>query len=190
MEEVDLRCYGLLFPTVVVLVTCTDSEGRPNIITLGWAMKTSGWPPMVAISVAPERYSHRLLEESGEFVLAIPTKDIVEKVHECGRVSGRDVNKFEAFKLTPIPAKKVRAPLIKECAANMECRIVAKITTGDHTLFVGEVVAAHVDERFFDQDRNCLDLDRAKVLVTHGSEYREVGGVVAYKLDGDVRLVK
>lgn len=190
MREVNLKHAGLLFPSVVVLATCTDKEGRPNIITLGWAMKTSGWPPMVAISVAPARYSHKLLEETGEFVLAIPTKEIIEKVHKCGRTSGRRINKFEAFGLTPLPAKKVRAPLIKECVANLECKIVAKMKTGDHTLFIGEVVAAHVREEYFDTQRNCLDLDKARVIITHSDEYREAGNIIAYKLDGDIRLIK
>ena len=189
MREVDLKYAGLLFPTPVVLATCVDKNGNPNIITLGWAMKTSWQPPMVAISVAPSRYSHKLIEETGEFVLAIPTKEIVEMVHKCGRSSGRDIDKFKAFNLTPIPAKKVRPPLIKECVANLECKVVAKVTTGDHTLFIGEVVVAHVDEQYFDERRNCLDLDKAKVLITHSDEYRIVGPVVAYKLNGDIHKV-
>ncbi len=189
MKEVDVKYAGSLFPTTVVLATCIDEEGKPNIITLGWAMKTSGTPPMVAISIAPARYSHNLIDKIGEFVLAIPTKEIVDKVHKCGRTSGRDLNKFETFGLTPLPSKKVKPPLIKECVANLECRVVGKITTGDHTLFVGEVVAAHVNEDYFKENEKCLDLDKAKVLITHAKEYREVGKVVAYKLNGNIKLV-
>jgi len=188
--EVELRYYGQLFPTTVVLATCIDKKGKPNIITLGWAMKTSGKPPMVAISVAPPRYSHNLIEEAGEFVLAIPTSEIVEAVHKCGRVSGRNVNKFEEFNLIPLPAKKVKPPLIKECVANLECRVVGKMTTGDHTIFVGEVLAAHVNEQYYNAEKHCLDLDKAKVLITHGDEYREIGRVIAYKLNGEIRRIE
>jgi len=188
MKEVDRRY--LLFPTTVVFATCVDREGKPNIITLGWVMKTSKWPPMVAISVAPTRYSHKLIEDSGEFVLAIPTKEIVDKVHKCGRVSGRNIDKFKTFGLTPLPAKKVKAPLIKECVANMECKVVAKMTTGDHTLFIGEVLVTHVNEEYFDSERRCLNLDKAKTIVSHGNEYREVGRAIAYKLNGDIKIVQ
>ena len=188
MKEVDTSRFGGLFPTITTLATSVDEKGEPNIITLGWSMKTSGRPPMVIISVAPGRYSHELIERGEEYVLCIPTKEIVRKVHRCGRTSGRDVKKFEEFGLTPLPAKVVKPPLIAECVANLECRVVAKHTTGDHTIFVGEVVVAHVDEKRFDRERRCLDLGQAKVLITLSDEYREAGKPVAKKLDGDVEL--
>ena len=188
MKKTSLGDAGLLFPTVATLVTCVDEEGRANIITLGWSMKTSGDPPMVVISVKPSRYSHDLIARSREFVLAIPTMEIVEELHYCGRHSGRDVDKFEETGLTPVPAEEVRPPLIKECAANLECRLVSQMTTGDHTIFVGEVVAAHVDEAVFDEGRKCLDLDKATAIFTHSDEYRAVGSVCAYKLNGDIKL--
>lgn len=190
LMEVELKYYGQLFPTTVVLATCIDREDKPNIITLGWAMKTSGKPPMVAISIAPTRHSYSLIEENDEFVLAIPTSEILEAVHRCGRVSGRTVNKFEKFNLTPLPAKFVKPPLIKECVANLECRVVGRITTGDHTIFVGEVLAAHVNDQYYEMERLCLNLDKAKVIVTHGDEYREIGRVIAYKLNGEVKRVE
>lgn len=190
MKKTMLRNAGLLFPTVATLVTCVDEEGRANIITLGWSMKTSGDPPMVAISVKPSRYSHELIVSSGEFVLAIPTLEVVEALHYCGRHSGRDVDKFKETGLTPLPAEKVRPPLIKECAANLECRLVSQMTTGDHTIFVGEVLAAHINETAFDEERKCLDLDKAKVIVTHSNEYRTVGSVGAYKLNGDIKVLQ
>jgi flavin reductase (DIM6/NTAB) family NADH-FMN oxidoreductase RutF len=189
MKKTPLENAGLLFPTITTLATCIDEEGRGNIITLGWSMKTSGDPPMVAISVKPSRYSHDLIEKQGEFVLAIPTMGIVEEVHYCGRRSGRNVEKFKETGLTPLPAEKVRAPLIKECPANLECKVVSKLTTGDHTIFVGEVVAAHVDEAAYDEARHCLDLDKVSAIVTHSDEYRATGEVRAYKLNGDAKVL-
>ena len=189
MRRISLEYFGLLFPSPVVLVTCVDLNGKPNIITLGWTMKTSHIPPMVAISIAPSRYSHYLIEQTGEFVLAIPTMDIIEKVHKCGRVSGREIDKFKEFNLTPIPASRVKPPLIKECVANLECVVVNKLKTGDHTIFVGEVVEAHVNDEFYDEEHHCLDLNKAKTIISHGREYRIVGDVIAYKLNGDISLI-
>jgi flavin reductase (DIM6/NTAB) family NADH-FMN oxidoreductase RutF len=185
--EVDLENAGLLFPTVATMAVTIDEKEEPNIITLGWAMKTSHDPPMVAISVKPSRYSHELLEEAREFVLSIPTMDIVEELHYCGRHSGRDAQKFQEMGLTQMAAKKVKPPLIKECAANLECKVISTLTTGDHTIFAGEIVAAHVQDDLFDDERNCLDLDKAKGIVTHSDEYRVVGKVEAYKLNGEMR---
>lgn len=183
---IDVRDAGLLFPTVATLVSCVDDTGKANLITIGWAMKTSHDPPMVAISVKPTRYSHDLLLRTREFVLAIPTQPILKALHFCGRTSGRECDKFQVSKLTGVPAVRVKAPLIKECVANLECTVVSSLTTGDHTIIVGEVVAAHVDEAVFDQARRCLDLDKATAIITHGNEYRAVGALQAYKLNGEI----
>ncbi len=189
MRRVDLKHALLLFPSPVALVTCVDRNGKPNVLTVGWFMKTSSMPPMVAVSIAPSRYSHHLIEQTGEFVLAVPTKEIIEKVHKCGRVSGREIDKFERFGLTPIPATRVKPPLIKECVANLECIVAGKLKTGDHTIFVGEIVEAHVNDEFYNEDEHCLDLNKAKIIISHGGEYREIGKVIAYKLNGDISLV-
>jgi flavin reductase (DIM6/NTAB) family NADH-FMN oxidoreductase RutF len=104
---------------------------------------------MVAISISPKRYSYRIIEKSGEFVVNVPTMKLAKKSLFCGRTSGTKVDKFKETKLTPMPAKKVKPPLIKECVAHLECKLVQKITTGDHTLFVGEVLAAYVNKGVF-----------------------------------------
>lgn len=149
--EVDFSyAYRLLHPRNVVMVSCIDKTGRANIITLAWSMPTSFDPPLVAISVSPRRYSHRLIEETKEFVVNVPTIEIVKETLFCGRVSGRNRDKFREAPLTALPAKKVQAPIIKECVAHLECKLVQKIATGDHTVFVGKVLAAHVNEGVFD----------------------------------------
>jgi len=148
--DVDLRfAYRLLHPRHTVLVTCADKTGKENVITLAWTMPTSIKPPLLVISVRPERYSHRFIEESGEFVVNVPTMEIVEQTLYCGRVSGRECDKFETAPLTPSPARMVRSPIIKECVAHLECKVVQIITTGDHTLFVGEILTAYVNEETF-----------------------------------------
>jgi len=133
-------------PTSVVLATCVPADGKPNIITLGMIMPISHNPPLIAIGVSPKRYSHTLIEKTKEFVINVPTKDLVKQIAFCGSVSGRNHDKFRETKLTPHPSRKARSPLIKECISNLECKVVTSYVCGDHTLFVGEVVAAHVDE--------------------------------------------
>jgi flavin reductase (DIM6/NTAB) family NADH-FMN oxidoreductase RutF len=136
----------LLHPMHAVLISCVGKRGKPNIITVAWAMPTSHNPPMVAVSISPRRHSHALIEESKEFAVNIPTMDIIDETHFCGTVSGRTRDKFEEAKLTPVPAKKIKAPLIGECIANLECKLYTALETGDHTIFVGRIVAAHVKE--------------------------------------------
>lgn len=151
MAKVDAIGFAtrLLHPRHVVLVTCCSRSGRANAITLAWSMPTSFRPPMVAISVAPERYSHGLIEETGEFVINVPTLELLSKVYLIGTRSGREADKFKEAGLTARPAKRVRPPIIEECIAHLECAVVHRLTTGDHTLFVGEVVAAYADEAAF-----------------------------------------
>jgi len=146
--------YRLLHPRHTVLVTCIDKTGKANIITLAWSMPTSIDPPMVVISIAPKRYSHKLIEETGEFVINVPTMRIVKKTLFCGRISGVKCDKFKEAPLTAAPAKKVQSPIIKECVAHLECKLVQTIPTGDHTLFVGEVVAAYVNRWVFTKTFN------------------------------------
>jgi flavin reductase (DIM6/NTAB) family NADH-FMN oxidoreductase RutF len=159
-------------PSSVVLVTCIDKDGNPNIITLGMFMNISIRPLMVCIGVAPERYSHDLIKEQGEFAVNVPTTTIIDQMHECGVKSGRDVNKFASTGLTPIPAQRIRSPLIKECYGHLECRVVQAHTCGDHTLFVGEVVAASVNDNVLEDGR--LVLTKAKPVIQKNWNYHTV----------------
>ena len=141
--------HQLLHPRHTVLVTCVDKFGRANIITLAWSMPTSINPPMVVISVAPKRLSHRMIKETGEFVVNVPTMEIAKQSLFCGRVSGAKHDKFKETGLTALPARKVKSPIIKECVAHLECELAQTIATGDHTLFIGKVLAAYVNEGVF-----------------------------------------
>jgi len=143
------RSYRLLYPRQIVLVGCCSPDGKPNALTIAWSMPLSMSPPLVGISVSPKRYSHSLIERTGDFTVNIPTMDILEKVHVFGTVSGRDVDRFASLGLTAEKARAVKSPIVRECVAHLECRLTESLTTGDHTLFIGEVVAAYADDRFF-----------------------------------------
>ena len=149
----EINSHRPIYPTPAGLITSCDANGRPNIITLGEVFNLSiRKPVVVGLAIAPQRYSHRLILDSGEFVVNLPTADMLDKVIKCGSVSGRDVDKFAAFGLTALPAKQVRPPLIAECPINLECKLVGFRRCGDHDTFEGEVVAQHVDE-------DCLSAD-------------------------------
>lgn len=168
MVKVDALSYAsrLLHPRSVVIVTCAGKYGRVNAITLAWTTPTSFNPPMVALSIAPQRYSHRLIEETGEFVVNVPTVELMDQAYLIGSKSGRDVDKLKLAGLTLLPAKTVKPPIIKECVAHLECKTVTKVVTGDHDLFVGRVLAAYADEGVF-EDR-LLNPAKAKTLLHYG----------------------
>jgi flavin reductase (DIM6/NTAB) family NADH-FMN oxidoreductase RutF len=137
------RVYRVLEPGPVVLLT-TAREGRPNVMTLSWHTMLEFEPPLVACVVSGRHLSHELLRASREAVIAIPTVEIARAVVGCGNTSGRTRDKFRAFGLTPLTASSVSAPLLAECYANLECRVVDTSRVDRYGLFVLEVVAAWV----------------------------------------------
>ena len=153
--------YRLLHPMHTVLVSCVGKKGKPNIMPLAWAMPTSHSPPLVAISISPKRYSHALIEKTEEFVINIPTVKIISETLACGKTSGRDHDKFEETGLTPTPAKKVKTPIIKECLAHLECKLHNQFKTGDHTVFIGEIVEAYANKGVFTDK---YDMSKAQML--------------------------
>ena len=153
MAKIQVRPHRPVYPTPAGLITSVDAAGKPNIITLGEVFNISiSRPVILGIAIRKATYSHGLISETREYVVNMPTVDIAEKVLSCGRVSGRDVDKFERFGLTPLPARAVRPPLIAECPVNLECRVTDVQVIGDHDLFLGEVVAQHVDEDVLDEN--------------------------------------
>jgi flavin reductase (DIM6/NTAB) family NADH-FMN oxidoreductase RutF len=138
------KVYGLLEPGPVVLLTTAGSE-RPNIMTMSWHTMLEFEPPLVGCIISDHNYSFNLLDASGECVINIPAAEMAEKVVGCGNTSGADTDKFAAFRLTPLPAALVGAPLIAECHANLECRITDRQMVPSYNLFILEVVKAWID---------------------------------------------
>ena len=161
-----------LFPVPAVLVSCGIKKA--NIITLAWVGTLCSDPPALGIGVRPERFSHHLIAEAGEFVVNIPRTDQVGVVDYCGQVSGRDVDKWRACNLTPSPAHKVSTPLIAECPVALECRVTQQLTLGVHDLFVGEIVAVQAEEAVL-TDRGQIDYEKARSLCFAGGYYWQMG---------------
>jgi flavin reductase (DIM6/NTAB) family NADH-FMN oxidoreductase RutF len=161
-----------LNPTPAVLVSC--GLERPNIITLAWVGTVCSDPPSVGIAVRPGRYSHRLIEEAGEFVVNLPSSDQVHVVDYCGQVSGRQVDKWAACGLTTLPAVKIRTPIIGECLLSLECRVTQQLPLGAHDLFIGEVLAVQADERVLDAEGR-VDYAAMPLLAYVGGYYYRLG---------------
>lgn len=155
------------YPRQAVLITVVGRDNIPNIMTVSWHSPLSRSPPLYGISILPKRYSHNLILDSKEFVVNHAPFEIVEKVHYCGRHTGRDVDKFKEAGLTDIKAKKVKPPIIKECYAHFECKLSDYHIYGDHTWFVGEVVYVTVDKKFFEKVKTGTKKYRVPLMHQH-----------------------
>ena len=175
-KEIPLsRAHRIVNHGPVVLVTTQVENGSPNIMAVAWIAPVSQVPPLVAISVGNGHYSHRLVSESGEFVVNVPSSSMASKVMVCGKVSGRDIDKFKKARLTPIPAKEVGPPLVEECIGHLECRLDHEVRVGDHTLFIGRVVKAWVEEGLFKETWR-IDKEGGKALHHLGGNVFAVSG--------------
>ena len=162
---------NMLYPLPVVMVSVRDLEGNDNIITVAWAGTVCTNPPMVSISVRPERYSYHMLEESRAFVINLTTEQLCYATDFCGVRSGKDVGKFAQMKLTKVEASQINAPMIGESPVNIECKVKKIEKPGSHHIFLAEVVAVHADEKYMDE-KGRFDLNLANPIVySHGEYY-------------------
>ena len=161
-----------LYPAPAVVVSCGVTS--PNLITLAWVGTVSSDPPSVGIAVRPERFSHRLIVEVGEFVVNLPHAGQVGMVDYCGHVSGRQVDKWAACGLTQAPASRVQVPLVAEFPVSLECRVSHRLALGAHELFIGEVLAVQVSEEVLDAQGH-IDHQLARPLALVGNHYWQLG---------------
>jgi flavin reductase (DIM6/NTAB) family NADH-FMN oxidoreductase RutF len=138
------QVYRLIEPGPVVLVT-TASGGRANIMTMSWHMMIDFEPPILACVISNRNYTFGILKKTKECVINIPTVELARKVVACGNTSGRKTDKFKEFGLTPSDAACVQAPLIDECYANLECRVIDTKLATPYNIFIVEVVKAWID---------------------------------------------
>ena len=165
---------NMLNPVPAVMVSVADKEGKHNIITIAWAGTICTNPPMVSISVRPERYSYHMIKETGEFVINLTTKELVYATDYCGVRSGRDVDKFKEMKLTKEQASKVNVPLIGQSPVNIECKVVKIEELGSHHMFMAEVVAVHADKKYMDE-KGKFDLSKSEPIIYSHGEYYSMG---------------
>jgi flavin reductase (DIM6/NTAB) family NADH-FMN oxidoreductase RutF len=138
------KVYGLLEPGPVVLVT-TAQKGRANVMTLSWLTMMDFEPPLIGMVLSDRNFSFAALKATKQCVINIPTVELGKKVVAVGNCSGRRLDKFAAFGLTPRPAKRVASPLIDECYASLECRVTDAHLASKYNFFVLEVLKAWID---------------------------------------------
>ncbi len=171
MSKTDFKPGNMLYPLPVVLVSVADSKGSKNIITVAWAGTICSNPPMVSISVRKERHSHAMICDSGEFVINLTTEEMAYATDYCGVKSGRDVDKFKEMNLTPLPGKVVQAPRIAESPVSIECVVKECKELGSHDMFIAEVVAVSVDDKYMDE-KGTFHLESADPIVySHGTYF-------------------
>lgn len=183
---------NMVYPVPAVMVTVADKKGNVNIITIAWTGTICTSPPMAYISVRPERYSYSMLEETGEFVINLTTKDLVFATDFCGVKSGREVDKFQEMNLTQGEAAKVNVPVIKESPVNIECRVTEQREFGSHTMFLAKVEAVQADQAFLDKNGK-FDLSLAKPIVYSHGEYFCLGeklGKFGYSIQKEKKIEK
>lgn len=174
MGKQHWKAGNMLNPVPAVMVSVSDGNGKNNIITVAWAGTICTNPPMLSISVRPERYSYEMIKSTKEFVVNLTTKDLVRACDYCGVTSGRDADKFEKMKLTPIKLPNVSVPGIKESPVNIECRVKKIEELGSHTMFIADVVGVTVDDEYMDEKGKFNINDTGLVMYSHG-EYFVMG---------------
>ena len=172
MSKQNWKPGNMLNPVPAVMVSLADKDGKNNIITVAWAGTICTNPPMLSISVRPERYSYNMIKNTGEFVVNLTTEELVRACDFCGVKSGRDVDKFKEMKLTPLKMEHVSAPGISESPVNIECKVVEAKELGSHTMFIAEVWGVTVDESHMDEKGKFLINEAGLVMYSHGEYFR------------------
>ena len=166
---------NMLYPLPAVMVSCASGAGEKDIVTVAWAGTVCTNPPMLSISLRPERHSYHIIRESGEFVVNLVTSRLQRACDWCGVRSGRDYDKWAECRLTAEPAARLElAPAIAESPVNIECRVRDVLELGSHHLFLADVIAVQVEEGLLDA-RGKLDLARANLTAYSHGEYFELG---------------
>ena len=174
MGKQTWKAGNMLSPVPAVMVSCQDKKGNTNIITVAWAGTICTNPPMLSISVRPERHSYHMIEETGEFVVNLTTKDLVYACDYCGVTSGREVDKFEQLHLTKVPMDCVSCPGIGESPVNIQCRVVEKKELGSHHMFIARIEDVMVSEKYMNETGKFELNQTGLVSYSHG-EYFVLG---------------
>ena len=165
---------NMLYPVPAVMVSCGREGEKPNIVTVAWAGTISSSPAMLSVSIRPERYSHAIIKETGEFVVNLVTKELAFACDYCGVKSGKDIDKYKEMKLTPSNSQVIKAPGIEESPVNIECKVIEIKSLGSHDLFIAEVVGVNVDDKYMSSTGKFNLNSTGLVAYSHG-EYFELG---------------
>lgn len=174
VDKISWKAGNMLYPLPAIMVSLTDKAGNSNIITLAWAGTICTNPPMLSVSIRPERYSYDIIKETGEFVVNLTTKELTYATDYCGVKSGRDVDKFKEMKLTKLDSEKIKAVAIAESPVNIECKVREVMELGSHSLFIADVVNLRVDRRLLDE-KGRFNLAKSELIAYSHGRYYELG---------------
>ncbi|MFC1718810.1 flavin reductase family protein [Candidatus Poribacteria bacterium] len=162
-------------PATTVMVSCVGETSPPNIITIGASGIASARPPLISLAFGVKRYSLKLIMETEDFVVNVPSSEQALITDWCGRVSGQNVDKFKDGNLTPGKSLKIKSPYIVECPVNYECTLWKVVNCGSHDLLLGEVQQVHIDQSILSEDGDSLDASKSDLLVSLQMEYWDMG---------------
>ena len=169
-EKVDLKGSVILNPVPVVMVTSRGKDGKDNVFTVGWVGTVCTKPPMLSISVRPERLSHKYISETMEFTVNMPTSKLTKAVDYVGVRSGKTVDKIKEMNFTMKEGTNVISPYIDECPVSIECKVKTVLQLGTHDCFIAEVVGSHVNKNLFDE-KGKIHLEKADLISYCHGEY-------------------
>ena len=169
-EKVDLKGSVILNPVPVVMVTSRGKDGKDNVFTVGWVGTVCTKPPMLSISVRPERLSHKYISEAMEFTVNMPTSKLTKAVDYVGVRSGKTVDKIKEMNFTMKEGTNVSSPYIDECPVSIECKVKTVLQLGTHDCFIAEVVGSHVNKNLFDE-KGKIHLEKADLISYCHGEY-------------------
>ena len=169
MSKVQWKGGTFIYPIPAVMVSCGTME-KSNIITVAWTGILNTNPAMCYISVRPERYSHDIIKENGEFAINLTTRQLAYATDWCGVKSGRDVDRFKEMKLTKEKANIISVPLIKESPVSVECKVKEIVPLGSHDMFVAEIVAIDADEKYIDE-KGAFDISKCDLIAYANGGY-------------------
>lgn len=177
MSKQTWKAGNMLYPVPPVMVSCGRPGEKPNIITVAWCGTVCTSPAMVSISIRPERYSYNMIKETGEFVINLTTRQLAYATDYCGVKSGRDVDKYQEMKLTPMPSQHIGAPGIEESPVCIECQVQQILELGSHHMFIAKVAGVTIDEKYLDE-KGKLHLAKADLITYSHGEYYELGKMI------------
>lgn len=175
IEKEIFRPGNMLYPLPAVMVSCARKDGQDNILTVAWTGTVCSDPPMLYISVRPNRYSHHMIEETGEFVVNLTTETLAKATDYCGVRSGKDVDKWKEMGLTRKEATSLQyAPAIAECPVNIECKVREIKRLGTHDMFLADVTAVQVSKQYMNENGK-FELNHTGLLAYSHGEYLGLG---------------
>lgn len=193
MGKVEFKKGTMVYPLPAVMVSCGTKPEDHNIITIAWTGTVCSDPPMCYISVRKNRHSHKIIKDSGEFVINLTNAQLAHATDWCGVRSGKDYDKFKEMKLTPEKSRIVSCPAIAESPLSIECKVTQILELGSHDMFIAEVVAVNADETHFDKETGAFHLSNSEMMTYMHGKYYNIGkkiGKFGFSVEGSKRKKK